>query len=178
MNTTRLFPACSYRASISKAESRMKSMRRYFLAACVFGGLLSVVTAAAQAKLSKAEAELVATDSARYKAMTDRDVPTLEKMLADELVYIHSSSTRQSKSQHLDDLKAGRANYNKIDVKEQVPSIYGNVGIIQGVAEFTTGAREAKFMLRYTSVYVKRDGRLQMVAFSCSRIPEAGTLPP
>jgi len=156
----------------------MKSIRRYFLAACVFGGLLGAVTAEAQAKLSKAEAELVATDSARYKAMTERDVPTLEKMLADELVYIHSSSRRQSKSEHLSDLKAGRANYNKIDVKEQVPSIYGNVGIIQGIAEFTIGgAHESKFTLRYTSVYVKRDGRLQMVAFSCSRIPEAGTPP-
>jgi len=154
-------------------------MRRYFFAACVFGSVFSVVTAAAQAKLSKAEAELVATDLARYKAMTERDVPTLEKLLADELVYIHSSSTRQSKSEHLGDLKAGKANYNKIAVKQQTPSIYGAIGIIQGIAEFTTGgARESKFTLRYTSVYVKRDGRLQMVAFSCSRIPEADTPPP
>jgi hypothetical protein len=162
----------------------MKSMQRHFLTALMFGSLLGAVTAApinaaeAQAKLSKAEAELVATDSARYKAMTERDVPALEKMLADELVYIHSNSTRQSKSEHLGDLNAGMAKYNKIDVKEQTPSIYDNVGIIQGVAEFTTGgAREGKFTLRYTSVYVKRDGRLQMVAFSCSRIPETSATP-
>ena len=113
----------------------MNTMQRHFLAALMSVGLLSAVAAESQEKLSNAEAELVAIDSARYKAMTERDVPTLEKMLADELVYIHSSSTRQSKSEHLGDLKAGKANYNKIDVREQTPSIYGDVGIIQGVAE-------------------------------------------
>jgi hypothetical protein len=123
---------------------------------------------------------VVAADSARFRAMTERDLPTLRLVLADELVYIHSSSTRQSKGEHLGDIERGMANYRRIDVKEQVPYVYGNTGLIQGVATFTTGpaGREsAPSTLRYTSVYVKRQGRWQMVAFSCSKIPEGGTAP-
>jgi hypothetical protein len=106
--------------------------------------------------------------------MTERDLPSLRLVLADELVYIHSSSTRQSKSEHLGDLERGVANYRRIDVKEQVPYVYGNTGLIQGVATFTTGpagSESAPSTLRYTSVYVKRHGRWQMVAFSCSGFP-------
>jgi hypothetical protein len=130
--------------------------------------------------LSKAASGLVAADTARYQAMVGRDVKALELLLADELVYIHSSSTRQSKSEHLHDIEMGSAVYKRIDTKEQVPSIYGNTGLIQGVAIFTTGGggREITFTLRYTSVYVRRQGRWQMVSFSCSRIPEAGAAAP
>jgi len=138
------------------------------------------VSAESAKSLSKAEAALVAADSARFRAMIERDLPALRLLLADELVYIHSSSTRQSKSEHLGDIERGMANYRRIDVKEQVPSVYGNTGLIQGVATFTTGAAGSEappFTLRYTSVYVKRQGRWQMVAFSCSRIPEGGAAP-
>jgi len=125
---------------------------------------------------SKATLGLVAADTARFQAMVGRDMKTLELLLADELVYIHSSSTRQSKSEHLHDIETGTALYKRIDAKEQVPSIYGNTGLIQGVAVFTTGGggREITSTLRYTSVYVRRQGRWQMVSFSCSRIPEPG----
>jgi hypothetical protein len=130
--------------------------------------------------LSKAEAAVVDADSARFRAMIERDLPTLRLVLADELVYIHSSSTRQTKSEHLADLERGAANYSRIDVKEQVPYVYGGTGLIQGVATFTTGTagrESAPFTLRYTSVYVKRQGRWQMVAFSCSRITDGGAAP-
>jgi hypothetical protein len=130
--------------------------------------------------LSKRASGLVAADTTRYQAMVSRDMKALDLLLADELVYIHSSSTRQSKSEHLHDIETGSAVYERIDPKEQVPSIYGNTGLIQGIAIFTTGGggRELTFTLRYTSVYVRRQGRWQMVSFSCSRIPEAGAPPP
>jgi hypothetical protein len=143
--------------------------------------LVAAASAGAQAPapgpargLSKQEAGLVDADSARFRAMVARDIPALDRLLADELVYVHSSSTRQSKNEHLDDIRAGKATYARIEPREQVPSLYGNTGIIQGVAAFTTGAadRQVASVLRYTSVYVRRQGRWQMVAFACSRIPD------
>jgi len=124
--------------------------------------------------LSKQEAGLVDADSARYRAMVARDVPALERMLADELVYVHSSSTRQSKNEHLDDIRTGKATYARIEPSEQVPYLYGNTGIIQGVASFNTGSgdHQVASVLRYTSVYVRRQGRWQLVAFACSRVPD------
>jgi hypothetical protein len=122
---------------------------------------------------SRRDAGLVAADSARFTAMVTHDTDALERLLADELVYVHSSSTRQSKLEHVADIRAGRATYARIEPLEQVPSVYGDTGLVQGVATFTTGPveRQGAFMLRYTSVYVWRQARWQMVAFACSRIP-------
>jgi Domain of unknown function (DUF4440) len=168
-------------------EQRLSARKHNMVKTFVFGVILAVavpwggVKAENLKQLSKAEAGLVAADSARYAAMINRDVKALDLLLADELVYIHSSSTRQSKSEHLHDIEKGGASYKRIETKEQVPSIYGNAGLIQGIASFTTGAAgraENTFTLRYTSVYVRRQGRWQMVAFSCSRITEAGATGP
>lgn len=124
-------------------------------------------------------AGLVEADTRRFQAMVGRDIPALDRALASELVYVHSSSGRQSKAEHLGDTASGKAVYLRIDVKEQAPSLYGEVGLIQGVATFTTGtAPDAPFTLRYTDMYIWRDGRWQMVAWACSRIPEKPVLPP
>jgi hypothetical protein len=164
---------------MSRFERR--SVNALFISVLLAVAMPRVAASAETSKpLSKAESGLVAADTARYQAMVARDVKALELLLADELVYIHSSSTRQSKSEHLHDIEIGSAVYKRIDTKEQVPSIYGNTGLIQGVANFATGGgdRESAFELRYTSVYVRRQGRWQMVSFSCSRIPEAGAAGP
>lgn len=126
-------------------------------------------------RLSPAELSLVAADSQRFRAMVTRDFPTLARMLADELVYVHSSSARQNKSEHLHDMVVGKAFYRRIGVQEQQPRVYGHTGVIQGIATFTTGAdpHQTTFTLRYTDVYVNRAGRWQMVAWHCTRMPDS-----
>jgi hypothetical protein len=106
--------------------------------------------------------------------MVNHDVPTLNRLLADELVYVHSSSTRQNKTEQIHDIESGKAHYWRIDVREQQPHIYGTTGIIQGVADFVLGpeGHERMSTLRYTDVYVQRNGEWQMVAWHCTRIPE------
>jgi hypothetical protein len=124
---------------------------------------------------SRAETDLARADRERFRAMVDRDISRLSLALADELVYVHSSSTRQSKSEHLHDTEVGRAVYRNIEIKVQEPRLYnGRTGVIQGIAAFTTGAdgHESAFTLRYTDVYVMRDGRWQMVAWHCTRMPD------
>ncbi len=116
---------------------------------------------------------LLATESARFAAMVAGDIPAIEASLADELVYVHSSSVVQGKSEIVRDIENGKAAYRRIDIQEQAPAVYGKVGVINGVARFTTagGGRETSFLLRYTDVYLRRGGRWQMVAWHCTRMP-------
>ena len=157
-----------------RRDAMAELRRRVLLLGVVVVALAAGPVSAAERKGRQATAAgLVAADSARFRAMVDRDMPALERGLADELVYVHSMSLRQTKAEHLLDVKAGRAIYLKIDVREQEPYLYGSTGVIHGVATFMTGGeRKSTFTLRYTDVYVRRDGRWQMVAFSCSRMPE------
>lgn len=159
----------------SNASLSRRAISRLLAAGLVVASLGLPAAAAEPARgLSKQEAGLVDADSARFHAMVARDIPALDRLLADELVYVHSSSTRQSKNEHLDDIRAGKATYARIEPREQVPFLYGNTGIVQGVAAFTTGAAPSQVdsVLRYTSVYVRRQGRWQLVAFACSRVPD------
>jgi hypothetical protein len=142
------------------------------------GALALAASAASAASVQQATAtpaSLVAADRARFDAMVRRDIPALGQVLADELVYVHSSSVRQSKAEQLRDMEKGAAVYQRIDARDQEPAIYGQTGLIQGVATFTTagGGGQSTFTLRYTDVYVLRDGRWQMVAWHCTRMPEA-----
>ncbi|MGA3158736.1 MAG: nuclear transport factor 2 family protein [Steroidobacteraceae bacterium] len=164
------------------ANVRKSPLKPHLVIACALLVLMGVpgtpraaeAAAAAVLNRSRSEASLLDADSRRFRAMVDRDIPALNRALADELVYVHSSSTRQNKSEHIHDTEVGRAVYRHIEIKEQQPHIYGEVGVIQGVATFATGAEghESTFALRYTDVYVKRDGRWQMVAWHCTRIPD------
>jgi hypothetical protein len=163
----------------------MNGMRQKLLNLLLIGSLLTLAAQAAAsaekvARQTRDAAGLAAADSARYRAMTERNVEAVRSALADELVYVHSSSTRQTKEEHLYDLAHGRANYARIIVKEQMPAVYGNTGVINGIAEFTTGVGEqtGSFTLRYLDVYVWRQGRWQMVAFHCTRMPEGGASAP
>lgn len=123
---------------------------------------------------------LLDTDLARYKALVERDVPTTDRLLADELYYSHSVGNVQDRAGHFGDLASGRAKYLKIDVKEATGRIYGDVGVIHGLADFTTGPAgpaSKPRRLRYTDIYVWRDGRWQMISFSCAEVKEMGPPP-
>ena len=156
-------------------------MRQSLMKLLLIGSLLTLAGQAAAsaenaARPTRDAAGLAAADSARYRAMTERNVEAVRSALADELVYVHSSSTRQTKEEHLYDLGHGRANYARIIIKEQMPAVYGDTGVINGIAEFTTGVgeRTSTSTLRYLNIYVWRQGRWQMVAFHCTRIPGGG----
>jgi ketosteroid isomerase-like protein len=146
-----------------------------FCVAAAASGALRAAEPPSAAHWSRAEASLADADLRRFRAMVSRDVAALSRLLADELVYVHSSSTRQSKTEHIHDTEVGRAVYRDIKVQEQEPRVYHmRTGVIQGIATFTTESdgHESTFTLRYTDVYILRDGRWQMVAWHCTRIPD------
>jgi hypothetical protein len=47
------------------------------------------------------ESEIRAAETSRFKALTDGDLPALERALSDDLVYTHASGWRQTKAELL-----------------------------------------------------------------------------
>lgn len=50
--------------------------------------------------------EILALEDQRYRAMVDGDLATLERLLADGLVYTHSSSAVDGKASYLESLRS------------------------------------------------------------------------
>ena len=58
---------------------------------------------------------------------------------------------------------------------ENKPRLYGDFVVINGRAHVTVNldGKEQTFDLSYTDVFVKRDGRFQMIAWQSTRLPDA-----
>ncbi len=122
---------------------------------------------------SPAAAEVEAAERRRFELMTSRDYKGLAGVLADDLVYTHSSAAVDDKAAYLESLTSGRVTYKTIAPRDLKVRVYGDTAIINGVADMTVDANGEALVntLRFTDVWVKRSGTWQMVAWQSTRIP-------
>ena len=92
----------------------------------------------------------------RFEAQVKKDTVFLEKIFADDLIYIHSAGKQDNKTTYLQSIKDGKSVYDKIDVEEIKVRIYGKktVAVVNGIITITN-ANSAPAHLRYLVVYTK-----------------------
>ena len=108
----------------------------------------------------------------RFHAMEKADVATLDRIISDDLIYTHSSGLRQSKLDVIGVLGSSDMKYESITPYDLRIRIYNDTAIVAGRASISIkahGERES-FEICYLDVYVKQEGRWQMVAWQSSRI--------
>lgn len=122
---------------------------------------------------SKADEAVRAAELARFKAMTTGDLATLGTLLGDDLVYTHSSALVDSKASYVESMRSGALRYQAIEPREMKVRVYGTVAVITAAAAVTSISKgqTSNNQLRYTDVWVLRDGRWQMVGWQSTRIP-------
>ena len=114
--------------------------------------------------------EIIALEDRRIEAMVKGDVKVLEEILADDLIYTHTTARLDTKASFIDAVKTGRSNYKSVEREDVKVRQFGDTAVVTGHAKFHVG--DNKFEARYTDVYVKRDGAWQMVAWQSTRIPD------
>lgn len=132
------------------------------------------LAAMAVAQPSTAAADAVkAAELRRFEVMTAKDYKALATLLADDLVYTHSSAAVDSKASYLESLTSGRVTYKTIVPRDLQVRVYGDTAIINGVAAMTVDANGEALVntLRFTDVWAKRNGTWQMVAWQSTRMP-------
>lgn len=92
----------------------------------------------------------------RFEAQVKKDMSFLEKIFADDLIYIHGSGKQDNKTTYLQSIKDGKSVYDKIDVEEINVRIYGKktVAIVNGII-IISNTNAAPNRLRYLVVYSK-----------------------
>lgn len=65
--------------------------------------------------ITQPESEIERQEERRYQAMLDNDLVTLERLLGEELRYIHSNALVDSKASYIASLKAGAVQYQQIN---------------------------------------------------------------
>jgi ketosteroid isomerase-like protein len=120
------------------------------------------------------ESEVREIESRRYAAMQEADIGALEPLLADDLVYTHSSGAVQSKQELLDALGSGELRYLDVQMESASLRVYGETVVVTGVSrvEVAAGARQLDLALRITAVYVRRDGDWELVAYQSTSLSQ------
>lgn len=120
-------------------------------------------------------------ERSRFEAMVQHDYAALDRLLSGDLTYGLSDGTVKSKEAFLAALKAGTLSYTSISPVELAVRLYGGTAVVNGVADMVVApkAGEMPIRVRFTDVYVFREGRWVMVAWQSARAPlHEGQAPP
>ena len=117
------------------------------------------------------EREIRELETQRFQAMERVDVATLNRILSDDLIYTHATGLQQTKAELIGVLGSGDLKYESINPSDVRVRIYGATAVVTGRAsiKIKTGGGEQSFKICYLDVYVKQEGRWQMVAWQSSR---------
>ena len=120
---------------------------------------------AAQAAGSSPEDSVLALEAARRDALLRADTVALSRMIGDEFVEISRFGALRTRAENIGDVASGTLRLTAIRQDSLTVRIYGDVAVLQGIAENAGTYRGFPFAgrIRYTSVFVRRDGRWQAV---------------
>jgi hypothetical protein len=117
---------------------------------------------------------VIAIDAQRMTAMSQGDVGTLNALIADELVYTHSSARLDTKQSLIENMQSGKTRYTAVVPSDVKAQDYGDTVVLTGVARISvnSGGNAMNFGVRFTDVWVNKGGNWQMVAWQSTKLPE------
>jgi ketosteroid isomerase-like protein len=107
------------------------------------------------------------------RAMVAKDIETLESLLADDLVYTHSSARLDTKRTLIQGMVSGTTVYTGVKPSEVKAQDLGDTVVLTGIAhiEVVSNGTPNAFGVRFTDVYTRRGDRWQMVTWQSTRLP-------
>lgn len=124
----------------------------------------------ASAQVSPAETILLSEQS-RFDAMMGHDSVVLTRLLADDLIYIHSNGLKENKKEHIAAIQTGKIIYQSMNRENPAVRIYGKTALVSGkisVKGIISG-NPFDIKLLYTAVYHKKRSVWQLVNWQSTR---------
>ncbi len=117
---------------------------------------------------------VIALDRKRMTAMAEKDIATLNELIADDLVYTHSSARLDTKQSLIGNMESGSTVYTSVVPSDVKAQDLGDTVVLTGACRISvnSGGRPNSFGVRFTDVYARRGGRWQMVTWQSTRLAE------
>lgn len=122
------------------------------------------------------EHPVMAVDQARRALCLAADADGLDALLADNLVYVHTSGLDDTKKTFIDRIRSGDLTYHRIEPGEVTVRDHGVVVCVSGHVhiEVTSSGTFKDLRARFVQEWVQRDGRWQLEYWQ-STIDQAAT---
>jgi ketosteroid isomerase-like protein len=117
---------------------------------------------------------IIDLDRKRMTAMAQKDLATLNELIADDLVYTHSSARLDTKQSLIGNMESGSTVYTSVVPSDVKAQDLGDTVVLTGSCRIgvNSGGRANSFGVRFTDVYAKRGGSWQMVTWQSTRLPD------
>ena len=120
--------------------------------------------------------QIMALEARRVAAMVNKDIATLDAILADDLTYTHSAGRTDNKSSFLALIKGPDNRYLGIDYSNTEVIVSGDAVIVRGIAQIRLGdgprGPATSYPVLFLDVYARRNGAWRMVAWQATRVGE------
>ena len=117
---------------------------------------------------------IIDLDKKRMTAMAQKDFATLNELIADDLIYTHSSARLDTKQSLIGNMESGSTVYTSVVPSDVKAQDLGDSVVLTGSCRISVnaGGRPNSFGVRFTDVYANRNGRWQMVTWQSTRLPD------
>lgn len=111
--------------------------------------------------------------AARFAAMIRHDVAAVDRCLADDLTYTHTTGETETKAQFLETLRSRNIEYEEIEPVDIVVRRHAETAIVTGrsTMHIRSGGQPRTFQIRFIEVDVRLGDRWQMTAWQATRLP-------
>lgn len=149
------------------------------LCSCAVGNqsaasLSTPVAAATSAQTENVEQTIRRLDSERSQAIVRGDTATLERIYADDYSNVGTSGAVRNKAQAIADNKSGALKIESQSFDNVNVRVYGDAAIVTGLVtqKGQDKGKDISGQIRFTRVYVKRNGQWRIVAGHSSRVAQ------
>jgi hypothetical protein len=117
--------------------------------------------------------EALKAEDARYAAQMSNDFATMDKLFSPDLVYTHTSAVVDNKQSYIESMRSGKVVYKVMRRSDVQVRTFGCIAILTGNGNYdvTVNAKDVNVLLRFHSIWQKKDGMMQYISWQSTRIP-------
>lgn len=112
-------------------------------------------------------AEIEAQEARRAAATVARDFDTIETLIGDDLIYVHSSATVEDRNLYMERLRNGHYLYRALEHVKRDHRVFGDVVLVNGEVriDVEVQGKPKQVSARYLQVWARRPKGWQMVSW-------------
>jgi ketosteroid isomerase-like protein len=123
---------------------------------------------------AKAEQAIRSLDEQRIAALTQPDFAAMDRIMADDFTYTHTSGQTQTKAEFLGDFKAGTRVFKSLKESDVQVHVYGNAAVLTGRCDLIgmNAGKDFVLAMHFTEVYANINGHWQWIMWQSTKLPQ------
>jgi ketosteroid isomerase-like protein len=160
-----------------KTSPCLRILRRLVLSSAltaILSGLLGAQKQPAASEDVASEKQILLIEALKSDAMQKGDAKVLEEIYSDSLIFVNARGKVLTKQDRVKEFSSGSVKYDSFRQGDYRFHIYGKTAVVTGVACSVVDyhGRVNHTPRRFTSVYVKVDGRWRFVAHQATLVTD------